>query len=108
MSNNHDFEKLVAELVQKHFELESDLEQIIWLRKVSANEIRLLEVNCNTAATGMVEAFGFAPSVDVPFPLRIAEITPEEWQRVQNGKIPLPESWSLDNAEIFNREHVFA
>jgi len=108
MSTNHHLEPLVASLVQEHFELEEDLEQIIWLKKGPVSEIRLLEVNRDTAATGMVEVFGFAPSADIPYPLRIAEITPEEWERVQNGEISLPESWSLDNAEIFTREHVFA
>lgn len=108
MSSNHDLEKLVADLVQEHFELEPDLERIIWLKKGPASEIRLLEVNRNTAATGLVEVFGFAPSVDVPYPLRIAEITPEEWKRVQNGNISLPESWSLEEAEVFVPEHVFA
>jgi len=108
MSNNHGLEKFVASLVQEHFDLEKDLEQIIWLKKGSASEIHLLEVNRNTAATGMVEVFGFAPSLDVPYPLRIAEITPAEWERVQNGEISLPAVWSLDEAEIFTREHVFA
>jgi len=108
MSTNHHLEPLVASLIQEHFELEEDLEQIIWLKKGPASEIRLLEINRNTAATGMVEVFGFAPSVDIPYPLRIAEITPEEWERVQNGEISLPESWSLDDVEIFTREHVFA
>jgi hypothetical protein len=108
MSTNHVLEQFVATLVQEHFELEEDLEQIVWLKKGPPSEIRLLEVNRNTAATGMVEVFGFAPSADVPYPLRIAEITPDEWERVQNGTISLPESWSLEDAEIFTREHVFA
>lgn len=108
MFNKHDIEKLVAILAQEHFELEEDLEQIIWLKKETASEIRLLEVNRNTAATGMVEVFGFAPSEDVPYPLRIAEITPEEWERVQSGEIALPECWSLEDAEIFSREQAFA
>ncbi len=108
MSTNHNLEKLVATLVQEHFDLETDLERIVWLKKGPASEIRLLEINRNTASTGMVEAFGFAPSTDVPYPLRIAEITPHEWERVQNGEISLPESWSLEDAEIFTREHVFA
>jgi hypothetical protein len=108
MSMNHDIEKLVASIVQEHFDLEEDLAQIIWLQKGTASEIRLLEVNRNTAVTGMVEVFGFAPSADVPYPLRIAEITPEEWERVQNGEIALPENWTLEDAEIFTREQVFA
>ena len=108
MSTNHDIQKLVSTLVQEHFDLEEELEQIIWLKKGPVNEIRLLEINRNTAATGMVEVFGFAPSTDVPYPLRIAEITPEEWKRVQHGGISLPENWSLEGAEIFTREHIFA
>lgn len=107
MSGNHSLEVLVAALVQEHFELEEDIEQAIWLKKGSASEIRLLEVNRNTAATGIVEVFGCAPSAEVPCPLRIAEITPEEWERVKTGEISLPESWSLDDAKIFDREHVF-
>jgi len=108
MSGNHDMKKLVTSLVHEHFELENDLEQIIWLKEGPADEIRLLEINRNTTATGMVEVFGFAPSVDTPYPLRIAEITPEEWLRVKKGKIPLPENWSLKNAEVFSREAVIA
>lgn len=108
MSDNHDFEKLVASIVQEHFEIEDELEQIIWLKKGPAGEIRLLEVNRNTAATGMVEVFGFVPSAEIPYPLRIAEITPEEWEYVKNGKISLPEVWSLEGATIFTRERAFA
>jgi len=98
----------VSSIVQEHFDLEENLEQIIWLKKGPASEIRLLEVNRNTAATGMIEIFGFAPSAEVPYPLRIAEITPEEWERVQNGEISLPEVWSLEEAATFTREQVFA
>lgn len=43
MLGNHDMKKLVTSLVHEHFELENDLEQIIWLKEGPADETRLLE-----------------------------------------------------------------
>ncbi|MGQ9625939.1 MAG: hypothetical protein ACUVV0_03425 [Anaerolineae bacterium] len=104
MSDERQVEKVVRQLIHSHFETEEGIEQIIWLQDGEEKEIRLLEINRNTLPTGAVETFYFAPSQDVPFPVRIADITPQEWEQVKSGNIPLPPGWTLEQAKIFQRE----
>lgn len=66
MSNEHQVEGVVRQLVQSHFETEEGIEQIIWVRDGEKSEIRLIEINQYTLPTGTVETFYFAPSRDVP------------------------------------------
>lgn len=100
-------DEVVTTLAEQHFRVEPELSRVI--RIVSANEsapdepIKLIEVNAATFATGSVEAFGFAPTRDVPFATLIAEVTPEEYARIENNEISLPDGWSLDNAQQFPR-----
>ena len=95
------------ELAEWHFRVEPELQQV--LRIVGENEeaadepIKLLEINAATVATGSVEPFAFAPSASTPFPTVIAEITPDEFERVRRAEIKLPEGWSLSNVQKFDR-----
>lgn len=100
-------DEVVRTLAALHFRIEPDLSRVV--RLVSANEdaadepIKLIEVNAATVATGSVEAYGFAPTPSVPFPTVIAEVTPEEYTRIERNEIRLPEGWSLANAQSFAR-----
>ena len=100
-------DEAVRELAEWHFGVEPDLTRVI--RIVAENEdepnepIKLLEVNAATVATGSVEPYAFAPSESVPFPTVIAEITPEEYERVQRDEIKLPKGWSLAKTQLFER-----
>ncbi len=100
-------DEVVRELVQWHFQVEPDIQQIF--RIVAENEnapdepIKLLEVTAATIATGSVEPFAFGPSESRPFSTVIAEITPEELERIQRNEIRLPNGWSLANAERLKR-----
>ncbi|MGI0016377.1 MAG: hypothetical protein ACREBU_23400 [Nitrososphaera sp.] len=104
MSENHHLESVVEKLIHEHFELDESLEEVIWFKSDATPKIRLLEINPDTFATGVVQSFSFPPSDEVPYPLVIAEITPEEWQKVLRNEIPLPEGWRLDNHKVFSRE----
>ena len=106
MSQNHEIETVVENLAREHFELEENLEKVIWVKTGKTPAIRLLEVNPDTFATGMVQSFYFPSSDEVPFPVYIAEVTPEEWQRVLRNEIKLPDGWSLENHKEFSREAV--
>ncbi len=109
MSQNHqNLESVVERIVHEHFALEENLEKVIWIRSRSAAEICLLEVNSDTFATGMVQSFYFPPSDEIPYPLILAEVTPEEWQKILRNEIELPEGWSLENHKAFVREVVAA
>jgi hypothetical protein len=77
-------------------------EKVIWIDCDKKDEIRLLEINPVTIATGMVQSFYFAPSDELPYALILAEITPEEWQKVLDGEIALPEEWTLKNYKVYS------
>jgi hypothetical protein len=103
MSNKQQIEKVVRRLVQSHFEIEPNIDEIVWFRDGENQEIHLIEINRDTLPTGNVEVFSFAPTQDVPFPVRIADITPQEWKQAQSGNIPLPPGWTLRQIQIFHR-----
>lgn len=103
MVNGHQIEDVVRRLVRSHFETEESIDQIIWVKDGEEREIRLIEINHDTLPTGSIETFYFAPSKDVPFPVRIADVTPKEWERVQSGDIPLPPGWTLRQIHVFRR-----
>ncbi len=106
MSQNHQsIEAVVEKLVHEYFEADEHLEKIIWIRSPKP-EIRLIEVNAQTVTTNDVLSFYFPPSDEIPYAMKIAEVTPAEWQRVLQNEIPLPVGWGLENRQEFSREVV--
>ncbi len=98
--------EFVESLAQLHFEADDGIEQIIWVRSGDEKEIRLIEVSRTALPTESIQVFRFAPSEDVPFPIFITDVRPTEWERIQSGDIPLPEGWSLEEAQVFRRSEV--
>lgn len=105
-------DQVARELIEAHFKIEPHLQtvyRVMTENETSATEpIKLLEVNAATVATGEVTPFEFAPTQDVPFPTIIAEVTPAEFEAVQDGRSRLPRGWSLDHAQRFTREEMAA
>ena len=95
-------EDVARALVGAHFEIEPGLERVLVIRSTDWDDpstpIKLLEINVNTLATGSVEAYAFSPTADTPYPTRIAEITPAEYEQLQQNKLLLPRDWPLENA----------
>ena len=59
-----------------------------------AEPIKLLEVNANTVPSGIMPLrFGAAPSIAVPFPTVVVEVTPDEFQKIQSQELKLPSGW---------------
>lgn len=106
MSQNHDITTAAESLIQEHFELEPNLENVVWINSDKTTEIRLLEINSMTFPAGAVLSFYFPPDEEFPYPTIMAEITPEEWQKVLRNEIPLPEGWTLENYKVYSREMV--
>lgn len=101
-----DKDTIAAELIRWHFKVEPGLVTVY--RVMSDNEadpkepIKLIEVNTHTVSSfaGNFEAFGFAPTRDVPFPTLIAEVTPDELAELRkNGR--LPHGWAIEGAQQF-------
>lgn len=86
-----------------HFEVEPGMRQIFYI-ELPGDRFALLEVNEHTPPTGSVEPFVFAPSDDIPYTTVVAEITPDEFQRLRAdpNALPLPEGWDLSLAKTFD------
>ncbi|MEW6368254.1 MAG: hypothetical protein AB1714_26795 [Acidobacteriota bacterium] len=54
-----------------------------------------MEVSNEVLTTWDVLPIGFDPDPDedIPYPSKIVLLSPEEWDEVKRGKLPLPESW---------------
>jgi hypothetical protein len=97
-------EAAVDKLVKEHFAIEESIKYIVWVNPNHQKEIWLIEVDATAIPAGRVEPFYFKPNEEVPHPVRIANITPDEWKAVQSGTINMPEGWKLDGTErIFTR-----
>ena len=85
----------VNDLAAEHFGVDPGIDLIVWFRPAKpdeSQEIRLLEVN-RDALKGDLFPVAFRASDDLPFRLVIAELHPDEWRRVKDGTLPLPEDW---------------
>ena len=89
-------------LAQKHHELEAGLAQIFRITGTAELELRpvepikLLEVNENTVPSGILPIqFGPSPASGLYYPSIILEVTPDEFQRIQNQELKLPKGWKV-------------
>ena len=63
---------------------------------VRAEPIKLLEVNADTVASGIMPLhFGAAPASGIPYPSIIIEVTPDEFDKIQSNEMKLPEGWTI-------------
>jgi hypothetical protein len=98
------------ELARRHYAVEIGLKDIFVLRDTAVativrggetaagndETIKLLEVNENTVPSGVVPIeFGPAPASGIHFSSVIVEVTPEEFQRIRNQELPLPNGWEI-------------
>jgi hypothetical protein len=70
-------------------------------------EIRLVEVN-NLIASRLENPiepidFGVDMGSATSHTLLVADVTPEQWNRIQHGDLALPDEWSLRNSVPFTR-----
>jgi len=97
------------DLIRWHFRIEPGLERVFVLSTPATPSgepvVRLLEVNATAPTTGSVEAFGFAPSQEVPFHTLIAEISPAEYALLRRDPTALvgAETWDLSSAREYPR-----
>jgi len=93
--------EVIRELVRAHFRVEEGLQRIAVMRTKDGEPIKLLEVNENTVSTGAgsIEVFSFSPTRDVPYVTEIAEVTPEQYARLEGGAIRAPVGWTVDDVD---------
>jgi hypothetical protein len=90
------------ELARKHYQVESGMTQIFRIIgsadvEVTPTEpIKLLEVNENTVPSGIMPIqFGPSPASGLHYSSIILEVTPDEFQRIQNDELKLPNGWKV-------------
>lgn len=87
-------------LAAKHFQLEEGISHIFRVHAedethVRSNEpIKLLEVNENTVAVGILPVH-FGASSTIPYPSIIIEVTPVEFTKIVSRELELPQGWIL-------------
>jgi hypothetical protein len=102
---NHNRDDAAKELALSHAQLEEAVSKVIRLRSGCEGDaqepIKLLEVNANTFPAGVMPVI-FGDSEDFPFASVIVEVTPDEFESIRSGKLPLPEDWKLGET-LFER-----
>jgi hypothetical protein len=87
-----EIEAIARRMVRDHFETEEFLDRIIWFKSAgNEEEIHLIEVNRDADPSGTVMTLYFGETKKFPLPALVADVTPEEWEQIRIGKIPLPQ-----------------
>ena len=88
-------------LANKHFEVETGLTKVYRASgsadvEFNRNEpIKLLEVNEFTVPSGVMPLrFGPAPASGIHYASVIVEVTPQEYEKIQQNQLSLPKGWS--------------
>jgi hypothetical protein len=96
-------------LAQQHYLYEPDLTRIFRIGVSAEVErepnqpIKLLEINPSTIESGVMPlGFDATPESGVPYPTILIEITPAEYEKIEQGLLQLPRSWKV--LEEFGRE----
>ena len=108
MNRNRD--EVAKELAISHAQAEDSVSKVIRLlsdREGDASEpIKLLEINANTFPAGIIPVI-VGDSEDFAFASVVVEVTPDEFQSIRSGKLPLPEGWEMGET-LFERDKTAA
>lgn len=61
----------------------------------NGDTVRLLDVSDDFMPEGIIRPMTFGRSAELPFKSSTALATPDEWELVLVGKLPLPPGWDL-------------
>ena len=108
--SNFDRDGLASWYAKRHFDTDNGVVRIFCLpTNAPLREIRFLEINKLIPATTPLEAFDFGVDIDNGangHSLYVLDVTPDQWEAIQNGKLTLPTGWSLDGKQELRREAV--
>ena len=92
-------EQTIRRIADAHFRCEPGMQRIFRIRDEadeSQGPVILLEVNENTIPSGILPlGFGSYPEGGIGFPSVIIEVTPEEFDEIASGQLPLPNGWEI-------------
>lgn len=92
----------------KHLQTDPGIQKVLYLpSEAPEREIRLVEVNDLLAVRDgdVSEAIDFGVDIESPngHTLKVLDVTPSQWERIQKDELPLPSGWSLLGKRTFGR-----
>lgn len=100
--NKQNWQETLKELLKDHFESEPSLTHAHWFGpEEGSDEVRLIEVNPEGPSSGRLFVMTFKATQNVPFKLHIAEVHPDVWMAIEEGKILLPQGWPAKPLRTF-------
>lgn len=92
----------------RHLNTDPGLRTVYYLpTDAPQRDIRFLEINdlITVREHDPLEPIDFGVDIGSaePYRLLVLDVTPAQWDQVRQGKLPLPEGWSLGGAVTFSR-----
>ena len=94
-----DYPTAVRTLVDWHREGEQPPQRIFIFSDPDGQEVRLLEVTVLVPETGELYPIAFGATSELPYRTVVVQVTPDEWEAIEAGEIPLPEGWDMSSCE---------
>lgn len=93
---------------RKHLQTDPGIQKVLYLpAEAPEREIRLVEVNELLAIRDedVCEAIDFGVDRDSAnaHTLKVLDVTPSQWERIQKDELTLPDGWSLLAIQAFGR-----
>ncbi len=106
-----DIDALAKHYAKAHLATDPGIVSIYYLPEgAGAREIRFLEVNnlIGNITDAALEPFDFGIDIDTvrEHRLFVLDVTPEQWNRILNGSLKLPDGWGLDGKTCFELENA--
>lgn len=103
-----DRDEMAKWYARRHLKTDPGILEVHYLpANAPEREIRFVEVNSLIAsrAENPVEPLDFGVDMDSPteHTLFVADVTPEQWNRIKQGTLSLPNGWSLTDSVPFTR-----
>ena len=91
---------------RRHMEIDGGVDRILYLpTNAPAREIRFLEVNRMISETTRPEPIDFGVDIGsaLSHTLYVLDVTPAQWDAIQNGVMGLPDGWTLEGSRELGR-----
>jgi hypothetical protein len=101
-----DRDKVARQYAAQHLRTDPGIRAVYYLPNTAPErEIRLVEVNELIGAMAAPEPLDFGVDISGPeeHTLFVLDVTPQQWEQLRTGSLPLPQGWTLDNAVRFER-----
>jgi hypothetical protein len=101
-----DRDNLANFYARRHMDIDSGVVQIFHLpTNAPSREIRFLEVNRMISETTPPEPIDFGVDIGSAeaHTLYVLDVTPAQWEAIQQGTMPLPAGWTLEGSRELGR-----